>query len=62
MNGGRASCTTVSAFWILCLDSWMQTPVGYEMVDGVFHVTSWGAILTNPSFPEVVTASCADLP
>jgi cytochrome d ubiquinol oxidase subunit I len=43
--------TTISAFWILCLDSWMQTPVGYEIVDGVFHVTSWSAILTNPSFP-----------
>ncbi len=43
--------TTVSAFWILCLDSWMQTPVGYEIVDGVFHVTSWLAILGNPSFP-----------
>lgn len=43
--------TTLSAFWILCLDSWMQTPVGYEIVDGVFHVTSWLAILTNPSFP-----------
>src|SRR5947208_4261459 len=32
--------TTVSAFWILCLDSWMQTPVGFEVRDGVFHVTS----------------------
>jgi len=43
--------TTVSAFWILCLNSWMQTPVGYEVVDGVFHVTSWLEILSNPSFP-----------
>jgi cytochrome d ubiquinol oxidase subunit I len=43
--------TTVSAFWILCLDSWMQTPVGHEVRDGVFHVTSWSEILTNPSFP-----------
>jgi cytochrome bd-type quinol oxidase subunit 1 len=43
--------TTVSAFWILCLGSWMQTPVGYEIVDGVFRVTSWPAILWNPSFP-----------
>ena len=43
--------TTLSAFWILCLDSWMQTPVGYEIVEGVFHVTSWLAILGNPSFP-----------
>jgi len=43
--------TTVSAFWILCLNSWMQTPVGYEVVNGEFHVTSWFEILTNPSFP-----------
>jgi cytochrome d ubiquinol oxidase subunit I len=43
--------TTISAFWILCLDSWMQTPVGYEIRDGVFHVTSWLEILSNPSFP-----------
>ncbi|HEY0857484.1 MAG TPA: cytochrome ubiquinol oxidase subunit I [Albitalea sp.] len=43
--------TTLSAFWILCLGSWMQTPVGYEIREGVFHVTSWWEILTNPSFP-----------
>jgi cytochrome d ubiquinol oxidase subunit I len=43
--------TTVSAFWILCLDSWMQTPVGYRIIDGQFHATSWLAILSNPSFP-----------
>src|SRR5438477_9979449 len=29
----------------------MQTPVGYEIRDGVFHVTSWLEILSNPSFP-----------
>jgi cytochrome bd ubiquinol oxidase subunit I len=43
--------TTISAFWILCLDSWMQTPVGFEVRDGVFHATSWLEILSNPSFP-----------
>jgi cytochrome d ubiquinol oxidase subunit I len=43
--------TTISAFWILCLDSWMQTPVGHEIRDGVFYVTSWLEILSNPSFP-----------
>jgi cytochrome d ubiquinol oxidase subunit I len=47
--------TTVSAFWILCLDSWMQTPVGFEIIDGQFHVTSWLEILTNPSFPYRLT-------
>ena len=33
--------TTVSAFWILALNSWMQTPAGFEMIDGKAHVTSW---------------------
>jgi cytochrome bd ubiquinol oxidase subunit I len=43
--------TTLSAFWIIALNSWMQTPVGYEIVDGVFHVTSWLEVLFNPSMP-----------
>ena len=32
-----AAGTTLSAFWILSLDSWMQTPTGYEIIDGRFH-------------------------
>ncbi|HJV24663.1 MAG TPA: cytochrome ubiquinol oxidase subunit I [Aromatoleum sp.] len=43
--------TTISAFWILALNSWMQTPAGYEMIDGRAHATSWLAVLFNPSFP-----------
>jgi cytochrome bd ubiquinol oxidase subunit I len=43
--------TTMSAFWILVLNSWMQTPVGFEMRDGVAHATDWLAILFNPSMP-----------
>jgi cytochrome d ubiquinol oxidase subunit I len=43
--------TTLSAFWILALNSWMQTPAGYEMIDGVAHVTSWWEAIFNPSFP-----------
>ncbi|MBP5855946.1 cytochrome ubiquinol oxidase subunit I [Marivibrio halodurans] len=43
--------TTVSAFWILVLNSWMHTPVGFEMRDGVAHATDWLAILFNPSMP-----------
>ena len=43
--------TTVSAFWILSLNSWMQTPVGYEIVNGEFFPTDWSAIIFNPSFP-----------
>ena len=43
--------TTLSAFWILALNSWMQTPAGFEMIDGSAHVTSWLAVIFNPSFP-----------
>ncbi|MBB5018369.1 cytochrome d ubiquinol oxidase subunit I [Chitinivorax tropicus] len=43
--------TTLSAFWILVLNSWMQTPVGFEMINGQAHATDWLAILFNPSFP-----------
>ena len=47
--------TTLSAFWILALNSWMQTPVGYEIRDGVVHATEWWAIIFNPSFPYRLT-------
>ncbi len=47
--------TTLSAFWILALNSWMQTPAGYEIVDGVFHVKSWVEVIFNPSFPYRLT-------
>jgi cytochrome d ubiquinol oxidase subunit I len=43
--------TTISAFWIIALNSWMQTPAGYEMRDGVAHALDWWAIIFNPSFP-----------
>jgi cytochrome d ubiquinol oxidase subunit I len=42
--------TSVSAFWILALNSWMHTPAGFEMIDGVAHVTSWLDAIFNPSF------------
>jgi len=43
--------TTLSAFWILVLNSWMHTPAGFEMRDGVAHATDWFAIIFNPSMP-----------
>lgn len=43
--------TTLSAFWILSLNSWMQTPDGFRIENGVFHIESWWAIIFNPSFP-----------
>jgi cytochrome d ubiquinol oxidase subunit I len=41
--------TTMSAFWIIVLNSWMHTPTGFEMRDGVAHATSWFDIVFNPS-------------
>jgi len=43
--------TTMSAFWILVLNSWMHTPVGHELRDGVVHAVDWWAIVFNPSMP-----------
>jgi len=43
--------TTMSAFWILSLNSWMQTPQGHVEIDGVLHAADWWAIIFNPSFP-----------
>jgi cytochrome d ubiquinol oxidase subunit I len=50
-----AAGTTLSAFWILSLNSWMQTPAGYKIVNGVFHADDWWAIVFNPSFPYRLT-------
>ena len=46
-----AGGTTLSAFWILALNSWMHTPAGFEMRDGQAHVTDWLAVIFNPSLP-----------
>ena len=45
--------TFISAFWILSVNSWMQTPTGYAMnADGQFvPAAGWAAIIFNPSFP-----------
>ncbi|WP_347330868.1 cytochrome ubiquinol oxidase subunit I [Marinimicrobium locisalis] len=43
--------TSLSAFWILSLNSWMHTPVGFEMREGVAYPVDWLAILFNPSMP-----------
>ncbi len=43
--------TTMSAFWIIALNSWMHTPAGFVMIGGKAHVTDWWAVIFNPSFP-----------
>lgn len=53
--------TSLSAFWIIALNSWMQTPTGFEMRDGVAYPVDWWAIIFNPSMPyrlaHMLTAS-----
>jgi cytochrome bd ubiquinol oxidase subunit I len=43
--------TLFSSFWILAANSWMQTPAGYELIDGRFIPRDWIEIIFNPSFP-----------
>jgi cytochrome d ubiquinol oxidase subunit I len=43
--------TSLSAFWIIALNSWMQTPQGFTMIDGRAHAVDWMAIIFNPSMP-----------
>jgi cytochrome d ubiquinol oxidase subunit I len=43
--------TLFSSFWILSANSWMQTPAGFEVIDGRFFPTDWMAVIFNPSFP-----------
>ena len=43
--------TLISTFWIISANSWMQTPQGYRIVNGVFEPADWIAIIFNPSFP-----------
>ncbi|OGA58321.1 MAG: cytochrome D ubiquinol oxidase subunit I [Betaproteobacteria bacterium RIFCSPLOWO2_12_FULL_65_14] len=47
--------TTVSAFWILALNSWMQTPAGHVEVASELIAGSWLAVIFNPSFPYRLT-------
>ncbi len=43
--------TALSAFWILSANSWMHTPVGHEVKDGIAYPVDWIAVIFNPSFP-----------
>src|SRR3954466_248823 len=56
-----AAGTTVSAFWILALNSWMQTPAGHVPDRaaaggaGALVAGYWWAVIFNPSFPYRLT-------
>lgn len=43
--------TSMSGFWILSANSWMQTPAGHEVINGIAYPKDWVAIVFNPSFP-----------
>jgi cytochrome d ubiquinol oxidase subunit I len=46
-----ATGTLFSTFWILAVNSWMQTPTGHEIIDGRFFPRDWMAVIFSPSFP-----------
>jgi cytochrome bd ubiquinol oxidase subunit I len=53
--------TTLSAFWILVNNSWMQAPVGYALVNGAYVPTDWMKIIFSPvvwvRFPHMLLAA-----
>jgi cytochrome d ubiquinol oxidase subunit I len=53
--------TTLSAFWIMVNNSWMQAPVAYVMTNGAYAPTSWAAIVFSPvvwvRFPHMLLAA-----
>ena len=60
-TGMVALGTTLSAFWIMGNNSWMQVPVGYALENGVFVPTDWAAIIFSPvlwvRFPHMLLAA-----
>src|ERR1700740_120490 len=60
-TGMVAFGTTLSAFWIMANNSWMQVPVGYAMENGAFAPNDWFKILFSPvlwvRFPHMLLAS-----
>src|ERR1044072_2168615 len=46
-----ASGTAMSAFWILSANSWMQTPTGHTVQNGIAYPADWISVIFNPSFP-----------
>jgi cytochrome bd ubiquinol oxidase subunit I len=53
--------TTLSAFWIMANNSWMQAPLGYSIEKGEFVPTDWSKIIFSPvlwvRFPHMLLAS-----
>ncbi|WP_027533548.1 cytochrome ubiquinol oxidase subunit I [Bradyrhizobium sp. WSM3983] len=53
--------TTLSAFWIMINNSWMQVPVGYVVENGMFAPNDWAKIIFNSvvwsRFPHMLLAA-----
>ncbi|MGR9251215.1 cytochrome ubiquinol oxidase subunit I [Rhizobium leguminosarum] len=53
--------TTLSAFWIMVNNSWMQVPIGYVVENGIFVPSDWAKIIFSPvvwvRFPHMLLAS-----
>jgi cytochrome bd ubiquinol oxidase subunit I len=53
--------TTLSAFWIMINNSWMQVPVGYVVENGMFVPNDWTKIIFNSvvwsRFPHMLLAA-----
>jgi len=58
-----AFASAISSVWILIANSWMQNPVGYEIVNGRAQMVDFGAVVTNPNvalqFPHVIFGAFA---
>jgi cytochrome d ubiquinol oxidase subunit I len=50
--------TTLSAFWIIALMAWAQTPQGAVLREGRYHVQDWLAVLSTPSLPYLFALFC----
>ena len=46
-----ATGTMISGFWILAANSWMQTPAGHIVQNGIALPVDWVHVIFNPSFP-----------
>jgi cytochrome bd ubiquinol oxidase subunit I len=49
----------ISATWIIASNSWMQTPQGFEIVNGRVVPVDWLKVIFNPSFPYRLAARSA---
>ena len=50
--------TTLSPFWIMVNNSWMQVPVGYATVNGQFVPDDWAAIIFSPMSSGCASRTC----